>query len=217
MHSKHLLIAIAALALTATSTQAWSGSVLVRAELNDEQLAAFAVARELQKEGDYKKAKEVLVDAGIDDQVMERLRSALSSARTEARTAILLALENNDFAAFRTAVDGTALRDIVTTEGDFRQFKEAHDYKSGDIFSQVRTNLADLTLFGQERHLKAHKPTSIERGPRIHLTTAQADALQVAQSANDQETVAAIWEEAGLVKQDVVKRLKDGRFIEEGE
>ena len=52
MNSKSLLIAIAAIALTATGAQAFSSSALITAGLTEEQQAAFEVARELRQEGD---------------------------------------------------------------------------------------------------------------------------------------------------------------------
>lgn len=79
VQSKSLLIAIAAFALTTNGAQAYSGEVLERAGLTETQRTAFETARELRAHGDNEKARDVLVDAGIDTSVIERVRSAVSS------------------------------------------------------------------------------------------------------------------------------------------
>lgn len=82
VQSKSILIAIAAFALTATGTQAFSGDALIKAGLTDSQRAAFEAARELRAEGDTAAARDVLIEAGIDEKVLEQVRSALSNKRT---------------------------------------------------------------------------------------------------------------------------------------
>lgn len=81
VYSKSLLVAIAALALTATGAQAFTGDALVQAGLTENQRAAFEVARELRLEGDITGARNLLVDAGIDEKIIERVRTAISEAR----------------------------------------------------------------------------------------------------------------------------------------
>ena len=79
VQSKSLLIAIAAFALTTNGAQAYSGEVLERAGLTESQRNAFETARELRANGDNEKARDVLVDAGIDTSVIERVRTVVSS------------------------------------------------------------------------------------------------------------------------------------------
>ena len=81
MYSKSLLIAIAALALTTTSAQAYNSNVLVKAGLTSNQQAAFVQARTLRNEGNIKAARDVLVNAGIDVTVIEKVRTAMSADR----------------------------------------------------------------------------------------------------------------------------------------
>ncbi len=78
MNSKSLLMAIAALTLTVTNARAFNEQMLTRANLTEEERHAFTIARELQIKGDVEAAKEVLVDAGIDEFVLERLRLSMS-------------------------------------------------------------------------------------------------------------------------------------------
>ena len=110
VQSKSILIAIAALALTATGAQAFSGDALVEAGLTDSQLAAFEVARELRAEGDTDAARDVLVEAGIDEKVLEQVRSALSSKRpTVTAAANYRSLFRNEIADDLTADQKAAL------------------------------------------------------------------------------------------------------------
>jgi hypothetical protein len=81
VYSKSLLIAIAAFALTASGAHAFSGEALMRAGLTASQRAAFEVARELRLEGDITGARDLLVEAGIDELVIERVRTVLSDAK----------------------------------------------------------------------------------------------------------------------------------------
>lgn len=86
VYSKSLLVAIAALALTATGAQAFTGDTLVQAGLTENQRAAFEVARELRLEGDLTGARNLLVDAGIDETVIERVRTVLFDAKHKSAT-----------------------------------------------------------------------------------------------------------------------------------
>lgn len=79
VQSKSLLIAIAAFALTTNGALAYSGEVLERAGLTESQRNAFETARELRANGDNEKARDVLVDAGIDTSVIERVRTVVST------------------------------------------------------------------------------------------------------------------------------------------
>lgn len=75
--SQTLGIAIAAFALTVTSVQAFGNQeFLTKAGLNDDQVVAVQAARELRKMGDMTAARDVLLDAGIDEDVIKELRQA---------------------------------------------------------------------------------------------------------------------------------------------
>ena len=213
MHSKSLLIAIAAFALTATSAQAFSGEVLQRAGLTESQRHAFVAARELRKDGDNEAARNVLIDAGIDAAVIERVRSAISGEQQAYQSALMSALDANDYEGFLLAIADSPLSDIITTEADFVSFKEAHDLQAtGDTLG------ADL-IFSE-----LGVPTAPRYGMSVQyqstdseLTLSEQEAYLVAKAANDRDAMQAILEEAGLVGRDrstSQKFLRDGRELE---
>ncbi|MES2749390.1 MAG: hypothetical protein V4606_03285 [Patescibacteria group bacterium] len=227
MNSKSLLIAIAALALTATGAQAFSSNALITAGLSEEQQAAFVIARELREEGDVTGARDVLVEAGIDEAAIEKVRSAMHDERKAEHEAILAAVAANDFTAFTLAIKDSPLADLITTEEDFAAFIEAHNLlDSGDkagakvIFTELglpeshhgkHAGGRGMMSEGQHKHRHGEAPL------REELTEAQIQAFNVARQANDRDAMEAIMEEAGIVKPskgEVPKFLKDGRELQ---
>jgi len=87
VQSKSLLIAIAAFALTTNGAQAFSGEVLERAGLSETQRHAFETARELRAQGNNEQARDVLVDAGIDTSIIERVRAVVATPQNGHRSA----------------------------------------------------------------------------------------------------------------------------------
>lgn len=86
MQSKSLLIAIAAFAATAGSVQAYGGSELLqKAGLTAVQISAFETAREKRQAGDMTGARDVLVEAGVDENVLHSLHRASMEARSHGR------------------------------------------------------------------------------------------------------------------------------------
>lgn len=213
MNSKSLLIAIAALALTATGAQAFNSNALITAGLTEEQQAAFEVARELRLEGDVTAARNVLVDAGIDATTLEKVRTAMREARQTGHEAMKAALKANDFSAFTIAIKDSPLADIITTEEDFKSFKEAHELmQSGD------KEAADV-IFAELGVPHAKNGRGHMRGKQMmeQLSDAQKEALSVARQANDKDAMEAILEEAGIEKPmngDTPHRLRDGRELD---
>ena len=116
MYSKSLLIAIASLALTTTNAQAFSVDALVKAGLTSDQQAAFVQARTLRKDGNPNGARDLLVQAGIDEKVIEKIRTAMSAQRKTQWAIIKVAVETNDYNAFTEAIKKTPLADIINTE-----------------------------------------------------------------------------------------------------
>ncbi|MBP6924723.1 MAG: hypothetical protein KBB78_04110, partial [Candidatus Pacebacteria bacterium] len=124
--SKSLLIAIAAFAVTATGVQAFQGTqFLQRAGLSEEQISAFETARELRKAGDPKAARDILIEAGVDEAVLKSVKDAAK----EHRQAIFDAVEAEDYEAFKTAIEGSPLADAIDSEEDFQKFVMAHTLK----------------------------------------------------------------------------------------
>jgi hypothetical protein len=194
--SKSLLIAIAAFAVTATGAQAFVGSdVLLRAGLTSEQVSAFEVARTLRIEGDVEKARDVLVQAGIDEEALAAVRKAAHAAKM----AMYESLKTGDYAAFKESIKDTPLADIITTEADFELFAEAHELKRSGNHAEAKEIFENLGVPERgERHGKAkgyvHGMGGFGRGV---LSEDQRDALRSARQANDRETVRAILDEAG--------------------
>ena len=80
--SRTLAIAVAAFALTVTSVQAFGNQeFLTKAGLSDDQVVAVQEARELRKMGDLEAARDVLLEAGIDEETIQGLRQAHKEQR----------------------------------------------------------------------------------------------------------------------------------------
>lgn len=203
MPSKSLLIAIAAFAVTATGAQAFVGSnYLNQTNLSIEQVEAFNQARELRKAGEVEKARDLLVEAGVDEDVISELRKAAHAAHA----AIHEAVEAGDFEAFKKAAEGTPLYDIINSEADFALFKQAHDLKSEGKFAESKAILDELGVvppkMGEGRgHVRHHEFLA-------ELTFEQREALRVAKQANDEDTVKAILKEAGIDEDRIEQKME---------
>jgi hypothetical protein len=217
MNSKSLLIAIAALALTASGAQAFNSNALITAGLSEEQRVAFTVARELREEGDVTAARDILIEAGIDAETLEKVRSAIHAERYAGHNAMKVALAANDFNGFTAAIKDLPLADVITSEEDFKSFKEAHEL----LLTGDRDG---ANVIFEELGVPTSKEGMGHRGHRIHgqpkflsqLSNAQKAAFGVARQANDRDAMEAILDEAGIVKPtkgDVPHRLRDGREL----
>lgn len=219
MYSKSLLIAIAALALTTTNAQAFNADALVKAGLSSNQQAAFVKARTLRKEGDINGARDLLVNAGIDETVIEKVRSAVSADKKTVWSSIKTAVDTNDYQAFKNAVVGTPLADIITTESDFVQFREAQTLLENKDRAGAKVIFDKLGVpHHKNQQLKNHWKNNFARQQSSSLLTdAQKQALQVAKSSNDKDAMEAIYAEAGIDfggKNHTHKFLKDGRELD---
>ena len=197
MKSKPFLIAIAAFAVTATGVQAYQGTqILERAGLSDAQIEAFETARELKEAGDRKAARDVLLEAGVDEDVLKSVHKAMH----EVRDAIYDAVEAADYGAFKVATAGTPLAEAVDTEEDFKKFLEAHALKEAGKWNEAKTILDDLGIEPPQRMSgMGHGKGKMSRPDFLdELSHEQQEALQVAKKANDKEAVRAILKEAGI-------------------
>jgi len=189
MQSKSLLIAIAAFAVTTTGAQAYGGAILERANISDDQRSALEQAHELRKGGEIEAARDVLVEAGIDEEVLHELRQAARETRSE----IKLAVEAGDYDLFRELIVDTSLADIITSEADFALFKEAQELRQSGDYEDARVIFDEL---GIDKSKYGHQ--LLKRHIAHQLTDEQKEALLVAKQANDREAVKAILEEAGI-------------------
>jgi RNA-binding protein YhbY len=193
MQSKSLIIAIAAFAVTATGAQAFVGQkYLEAAGLSAEQQLALEEAHELRRQGEREKARNLLVEAGITEEVMESLRVAAHASYE----AIHKAVENNDYTAFVEAVKGTPLAESIASEADFTLFVQAHALKEEGKYAEAKEIMTELGVSGKTGHREVKGRGQFMRD--LALTEEQRDALRVARQANDQETVTAILREAGV-------------------
>ena len=169
------MIAIAAFAVTASSVQAFNDNVVRKAGLSEDQVAAFAVARELSREGDILHARDILLDAGIDEATIDKLRRALHEYRQQHPQSVAVAKQARTFADFQVAVADTPLADIVLDETTFLSYKNHQAKRQMDRSYRIVDHQTN------------------------QLDAAQAAAFQVARQANDVKAARAIMEEAGLV------------------
>ena len=194
MQPKSLLIAIAAFAVTATGVHAYGGTkIFEKAGLNEDQITALTTARELKEAGDFVAARDLLVEAGIDEDVLRSVHQAAKAARLEMQAA----LEAEDYGAFKLAIAGTPLDSSITTEADFKQFVEAHKLKLEGKWPEAKVILDELGIDPQHRMAGLHKGMRMHQGLK-DLTGVQRQALLVARQANDKDAVQAILSEAGI-------------------
>lgn len=194
MKSKPFLIAIAAFAVTASGVQAYGGTELLeRAGLSEKQIGAFETAREKRQAGDIVGARDVLIEAGIDEEVLH----SVHAASHEMRVAMGQALEDEDFAAFIEAVEDTPLA-VVDTEEEFKLFIEAESLRKAGKPEEAKAILDELGIEAPTHHGRfGHRMGGFHMG-RDELTDAQREALRVAHQANDKDAEEAILEEAGI-------------------
>ena len=195
MQSKSLLVAVAAFAVTVTGAQAFGGTLaLERADISTEQRTALEEAHELRQAGDKEAARDLLVEAGVDEEVLQSLREAAREARTEIREAV----ESGDYELFKELIKGAPLEDVIASESDFELFLEAHELRQAGDREGAKAIFDELGLERGPHHGHGHRGTF--RGVMSGLTDEQREAVRVARQGNDKEAVKAILEEAGIEK-----------------
>jgi hypothetical protein len=192
MQSKSLLIAIAAFAVTTSGVFAYSGNnVLERANLSAEQKTAITRARELRENGDYNAARDSLVNAGIDENVLKRLHEAKHQVELEMQAA----LAANDYEAFIASIAQTPLADLITTEADFEQFSSAQALRDDGDYPAAKEIYDELGV-----QPKPHRHGHGSRHLMQELSIEQREAFAVAKQANDKATMQAVLDEAGVYR-----------------
>lgn len=146
--AKALLIPVAAFAVTMTGMTALSRDVLASAGLNDDQIIAFQTAQDLRSQGDREAARDTLVDAGIDERVIQAVRDAMQAYRTKHPDAIETAVLHDDYTAFQAATTGSPLADLITSEDEFTRFAEAIRLRNEGDVTTADDIFADLGLPG---------------------------------------------------------------------
>ncbi len=165
MKLKTALIPIAAFAVTVTTASAFNTDVLEQAGLSDDQISAFEEAKELRESGDREGARDVLVEAGIDEETMHSIREAMKEFRDERRDAVHEAVENEDYDAFLEAIAGSPLADIIDTEEEFKSFIEAHELMQAGDREAAKEIFDELGL--ERPKGRGHGPMSGGKGPHM--------------------------------------------------
>jgi len=99
--------------------------------LTDDQREVLQEARELHREGDRDGALNLIENSNLPDELLEKLEQ--KRERKEGFKAVREAVENEDYNAFISAVEGHPLADIIDTVSEFEDFVEAHQLRaSGD-------------------------------------------------------------------------------------
>ena len=199
MNPKSILIPLAAFAVTVTGASAFNSEVLDRAGLSSEEKSAFEEARDLREEGDRVGAREVLIDAGIDKEVMQKVHEAMHEYRHEHHEALEEAMDNNDYNAFKEAIADTPLADIITTEEDFKLFAEAHTLREEGEFAEAKAIMDDLGFENKGPGAFGHGHMGMKWGHAFNdLSDEDKEALKEAREADDTEAMKEILENAGI-------------------
>lgn len=191
---KTILIPLAAFAVTVTGASAFNSDMLRKAGLNEEQIAAFEQAKELKESGDKEGARDVLIAAGVDEDVIKQVRDAMREYKDDLHAAI----EAEDYEAFEAAIQGSPFAEIIDTEAEFNQLVEAHRLmKEGDrqgakdIFEDLGlTNPAFMWKLKEDRHNAMPFMSQLSDEEKAELKEAFKD--------RDEDRIREILEEAGV-------------------
>lgn len=205
MSIKTILIPLAAFAVTVTGASAFNSEVLKNAGLSDDQIAAFEEARDLRESGDKDGARDVLVAAGIDEDVIKQVREAMREHRGEVRDAI----EAGDYEAFKDAIEGSPLADLIDNETDFNKLVEAHDLlKSGD--KEGAKDIFEELGLPERGHMM--KDGDHKEPPFVsQLSDDEKEAFREAMKDGDFDAAKQILEDAGVDVPDEFPRKGNGR------
>lgn len=192
MQSKSLLIAVAAFAVTATGVHAYSGTkLLTRAGLNEDQISAIEEAQELRANGDFVAARDKLFEAGITDDTLRSLHLAAKVAQS----VVHKALNSGDYETFKEAVVDSPLSDIITSEEDFEQFRDARELKYRGEIGAADKLFAQLEINHEHKN---YNKKELKNGHFGYMSEEFRDALTVAKQANDRVVFQAILDEIGI-------------------
>ena len=145
---KQIMIPVAAFAVTVTGASAFTGDGYMLDKLDilsSDEKAAFEEAREI-RETSRTEARQVLEDAGIDEERIGEIHAAMQEAREEHRAEMDQILTDGDYDAFVEAVAGTPLAEVITSEADFEKFAEAHELRQSGDFTGAREIMDELGI-----------------------------------------------------------------------
>lgn len=186
---------MAAFAVTVTGASAFNSDLLQKAGLKDEQISAFEEAKKLREAGDNDAARDVLEEAGIDGDVMERLRDTMHGEHEAAQTAV----ENNDYDAFLKAIEGSPLADIINTKEEFTSFVEAHNLMKNGDRDAAKEIFDELGIKGPRDGEHGGRMGDGKEPPFLdQLTDAQKTEIKAAFEARDHDKVKELLTSYGI-------------------
>lgn len=203
----NILIPLAAFAVSVTGASAFSPDLLRQAGLNDHQIAAFEEAKELRQSGDHEGARDVLLAANIDEEVMEQLREAMKDYKQNHNIALHAAIEAEDYDSFKAAVADSPLGDIIDTEAEFKRFVEAHALIESGEKDEAKEIFDELGInWGIGAHIKheGRFNSFIQR-----LGDDDREELREAMQSGDRDRVREIMEASGIDFKDKMKGWRD--------
>ena len=204
MLMKTLLIPLAAFAVTVTGASAFNGDMLKRAGLNDDQIAAFEQAKELKESGDKEGARDILLAAGVDEDVIKQVREAMREHKSDIHNAIVA----NDYEAFKEAIEGSAFADMIDSEAEFDRLVEAHELMQDGDREAAKDIFDELGLPGFGMDKFGHK--MMRANFIANLSDEQREALREAMEDKDHERVREILDEAGVDSDFEFKHREEG-------
>lgn len=202
----NILIPLAAFAVSVTGATTLSPDLMRRAGLNEEQISAFEEARELKKAGDFDRARDVLMSAHIDEEVMEQLREAMKERRQDHDIAIKAAIEAKDYESFKAATSDSPLGEIIDSRAEFDRFVEAHTLMETGDQDEAKEIFKELGLNWGHGHFRGERKDGRFHPALESLREDQRQELRNAMQERDHQKVREILKEAGI---DLKMKLKD--------
>lgn len=122
-----------------------NGNSTTRPELTDAQKTILDQMHDLRMDGKFDEANALREQLGFPQMGRGRGQSAEMQAHREV---VETALENNDYQAFLTAIDGTPREEEMTSE-IFAKMREAHTLREAGDFEGARAIMDELGIGGR--------------------------------------------------------------------
>jgi DNA-binding transcriptional MerR regulator len=133
--------------VTVTGASAFNSDMLskIDVDLTDSQISALETAHEMRVDGaEREEVRTYLEDAGLDQETMKEVRTAVREYRDEVRKAVQEALENEDYDAYLEAVADTPRAGLIDSESEFEKLLEAHELREAGDHEGAREIMSEL-------------------------------------------------------------------------
>ena len=147
---KQIIIPMAAFAITVSGASAFTGSnwtSKLEVDLSAEQVSALKAAEEIRQSAE-EEAKQVLVDAGLDEKKMKAIHDAMREIQKANYEAMEKALEAEDYDAWLEAAAEIPLSEKIASEADFSKLAEAHALREVGDREAADALMSELGLEG---------------------------------------------------------------------